>query len=138
LHAVVVAIDKLLLREDRELLLGNVVDTLGVAADAECPAGAAGALVLDRGDSTVLDPVLGLRPVAELGVGGRKEVALHARDIDLVEVLAGELLNREISKLVHAETGTLGVAAIEGIELGGTLLVLDKDLKALLVLSRLP
>jgi len=108
LHAVVVAVDKLLLREERKLLVSNIVGTLGIAADAERPAGTAVALVLDGSHSTVLNPVLARGPVAELGAGGRKEITLDGRGIEGMEVELGELLLGEISELGHAETSTVG------------------------------
>jgi len=104
----VVAVDELLLREERELLVGNIVDTLSIAAHAESPAGAAVALVLDGSHSTVIDPVLARGPVAKLAASRRKEVALDRRGIEGTEILLGELLAGEISKLVKAEARTVG------------------------------
>jgi len=58
LHAVVITINKLLLRKDRKLTMSNLVDTLHIASHRESPAAAAGFLVLDISHSTVVNPVL--------------------------------------------------------------------------------
>ena len=52
-----IAIDKLLFREGDELTSGNEVTTFESTSGRESPAGTAGTLVLDGGDSTLLSPI---------------------------------------------------------------------------------
>jgi len=61
LHAIVITINKLLLRKNRKFAMSNLVDTLHIASHRERPAAAALTLILDRSNSTILNPVLLLR-----------------------------------------------------------------------------
>jgi len=102
-HAVLLAIDKLLLRDGRKLLVGKEVSTLHVASGRESPAGTAVLLVLDGSDGTVVDPVLRGRIVTD--VIGESLTAGHLSDGHGTKVLGGELLLSEVSILVQSKGG---------------------------------
>jgi len=136
LHAVVIAINKLLLRKSGKLTVSNLVDTLHVASDRERPAAAARALVLNRGDSTIIDPVLLLRIILKSLGGGRKELGTREVLGDLMEVLSSKLLGSKVSKLSETEARTSRITLESLVHLENGALVLGKDLKTgLLLLS---
>jgi len=129
-HAVPLAVNELLLRERRKLLVGNKVDTLHVAGGREGPAGTARGLVLDASDGTVVDPVLAGGIVAKsvdlesgnlTGLGGNG----HG-----TEVGGSKLLLSHVSKLVQGEEATAltvevtdkSPVGLESVELGNMLL----------------
>jgi len=100
-HAILLAVNELLLRDGRKLLVGKELSTLHAASGRESPARAAVALVLDSSDSTVIDPVLGVRIVSK--TVNSKSVLAGGLDGLEAEVLGGELVLSKISKLVKSE-----------------------------------
>jgi len=101
-HAIVLTVDKLLLRDKRKLLVGNKVGTLHSTSGRESPAGTAALLVLDRSDGTVLNPVLLLGIVIIIIRDGFQ--ARHLVDGHHTKVLGSKLFLRKISKLVELES----------------------------------
>jgi len=114
-----VAVHKLLLRERNELTSFKVVGTLESTSGGEGPAATAGALVLDRGDGALLDPVYLVRNIREtkgrgihlvvltvdLGVG---DLAVEAK------VGLGKLLVGEVCKLVQTELVRVTTLVVKG------------------------
>jgi len=100
-HAILLTVDKLLLRDNRELLVGNKVSTLHSTSGRESPARTTVGLVLNLGDSTIINPVLGSRVVTD---GIRDSVdTRELTDRHHTKVLGGELLLSKISKLVKSK-----------------------------------
>jgi len=128
---VVITIDKLLLGKGRKLLVGKEVSTLQSTSGREGPAGTTLFLVLDRSDSTLLDPVLGSRIGLVAVVLVVRVVLRHLGDRDKVEVPGGELFLRKISELSQTENSILaltvkvtnkGVVILESVVTGDVLL----------------
>ena len=112
-----VAADELLLGEANEGVAGEEVLALDVGDDGEGPAGAAGALVLDRGHGALGAPVDDLAGGGEavleggLNLGERGAVGDGLLEEGGVEHAGGELLLGEVGEGVGAEGG-LGVGAL--------------------------
>jgi len=125
-HARVVAVDNLLLRERNKLVLPAVQEpcTLCSASSAESPAAAALALVLDRSHSALLHPAevdrklhaSGTRKLHDVHLGPHG--TLHTTT-DVVE--AAVLLGVKICILVETERGTTGLTVQTTDFHGGTL-----------------
>jgi len=129
-HAVLLAVNELLLGEGRKLLVGNKVDTLHVASGRESPARAALSLVLDGSDGTIGVPVLLLRIVTEAVDLEGSNLTGHGGDGHGAEVHRRELLLSHVSELVQGEEATAltvevtdkSPVGLEGVELGNVLL----------------
>jgi len=100
-HAILLAVDELLLRDKRKLLVSKEVSTLHAASGRESPAGTAVGLILDLSDGTVVDPVLGGRVVSE--TINSKSVLTRGLDGLEAEVLGSELFLGKVSELVELE-----------------------------------
>jgi len=137
-HAILLAIDKLLLRDDRELLVGNKPGTLHAASGREGPAGTTVGLILNVGNSTVLTPILGVRIVTTTAVG-ESHTTRKLVDGESTEVLGSELFLSKIGKLVKSEhtlaltvkVTNKSVVALESIVAGNVLLSTVVDLTIL-------
>jgi len=138
LHAVLLTVDKLLLRDKRKLLVGKEPCTLHVASGRESPAGTAVGLVLHFSDGTVINPVLLIRVGSE-AVVGKSVTTRDLTDRHDAEVLGGELLLSKIGKLVKSEdtlaltvkVTNKSVVALESIVAGDVLLSIVVDLTML-------
>merc|ERR1712168_1085231 len=93
-----VTVHQVLLGEGDEVARGNGVSALDSSDGGESPAGAALALVLDRGDSAIISPVHGQR-----GIDIGKVSSLHALDRPESGVEVDKLIVGQISKLVDAQ-----------------------------------
>jgi len=101
-HAVLLAIDKLLLRDERKVTVGDLVDTLHVASGREGPAGTAVGLILNVGHSTLITPILGVR-IVDAGIISSSVGVDRLGDRDSTEVLGSELLLSQVSELVKSK-----------------------------------
>jgi len=133
LHAVMITINKLLLREDRKFTMSNLVDTLHIASNREGPAATAVALVLDRSHSTIFNPVLLLRIILKSLLGRRQERTTRDVGGELVKITSSELLRGKISKLVKSETSTVRFVLVHLVQLKNSALVLSENKETLTV-----
>jgi len=138
IHAVLITVDKLLLRDERKLLVSKEPHTLHVASGRESPAGTAVGLILHVSHSTLIDPVLGFGVVTKT-VDRESVTTRDLTDGKNAEVLGGELFLSHISKLVESEdTLTLtvkvtdkSVVALESVVAGHVLVSIGVGLTVL-------
>jgi len=137
-HALLITVDKLLLRDDGELLVSDEPGTLHVASGRESPAGTAVGLILDMSDSTVLDPILRLGIVGKL-VDRKSSSTRDLIDRKNTKILGGEFLLSKIGKLVKSESALAltvkvtdkCIVALESVVAGDVLLSIVVDLTML-------
>jgi len=130
------AVNKLLLGELHEAVLGKTVSTLHGADGGESPAGTALALVLDGTNNVgVLAPVNGSRNLAS-ELGGLGSLGTERSTGRLHGVASSELLSREVSELsdTHGESlGGVGVVSEDDVEVVLESVVLGEELLGLIL-----
>merc|ERR1712168_694320 len=125
-----VTVHQVLLGEGDEVARGNGVSALDSSDGGESPAGAALALVLDRGDSAIISPVHGQR-----GLDIGKVSSLHALDRPESGVEVDKLVVGQISKLVDAQPVGVFACLVLSVVLLDQGQVLGKDSFALIVVG---
>jgi len=134
-HALMITINKLLLRKNRKFTMSNLVHTLHIANNRESPAAAAATLILNRSHSTLSDPVLLLRIFAHRLLARRKEFTTREVPRDWMKISSSKLLRSKISKLVESKAGTIRVVLILLVQAKNSLPVLGEDFHTPLILS---